>query len=83
MHYSLPNGKIVEIPAIFFLQMDDLEFEKEIENLMALDMGFEQNDPFEDSVLRNGEIKKKAEQNEDSTLPLLDEDFDDFFTSLD
>ena len=83
MKFSLGNGKVVNVPAAFFFEMNDSEFEKELENLLSLDLGFECNDIWEDSVLRDGEIKKKKVIPEDETLPLLDDDVDMFFENDD
>ena len=85
MKFSLPNGKVVNVPAKFFLEMSDSEFEEEISNLVSLDMGFETNDIWEDSILKDGEIgnKKEVEIDDDSILPLLDDDLEDYFLNED
>ena len=85
MKFSLPNGKVVNVPAKFFSEMSDSEFEEEISNLVSLDMGFETNDIWEDSILKDGEIgnKKEVEIDDDSILPLLDDDLEDYFLNED
>ena len=84
MKFSLGNGKVVNIPAAFFFDMSDLEFEDELQNLLALDLGIETNDVWNDSVLVDGEINKKkmAEpSDEDEILPFFfDDDLRDYFT---
>ena len=80
MRYSLPSGKVVNIPLAFFLQMDDLEFNEEIMDLIIHDFGVESDDIWQDSVLTCGEKtkgKKSDTDDDDEILPFL---FDDDFT---
>ena len=77
MLFNLPNGKTINIPPAMILGLTDEEFDNEINDLMSKNLGFETNDCWEQSVLRDGEIKhKKIEEDtiDDSIIPLLDSD---------
>ena len=68
INYSLPTGKVVQIPIQFLIDFSDEELHLELENLMAFDMGHEENDQWDNSYLRDGDGDKKEK---------VDTDFDD------
>ena len=54
MIYQLPNGKCIEMSIEQYLKMSD----EDIKNIVAYGFGEEFNDPFMNSVLRNGDLEE-------------------------
>lgn len=61
MIINLPNGKSVEVSLEAYLRMTEEDFEY----LMAINWGEEWYNPFESSVLTNGEAKSEVEEDDD------------------
>jgi hypothetical protein len=84
MIYQLPNGKCIEITVEQFLKLTDTE----LQNLISYDVGEDHNDPFFNSVLKNGFVGDDYEELEEELIkdlldtPLEDK-FDDDFINYD
>jgi len=75
LKFSLPTGKVVNFPSSFFFEMPDDQFAEEIENLIAMDMGYFDNEAFSDSVLMDGEQKKATRIDPIALDDVIDNDF--------
>ena len=56
MQYSLPTGKVIDIPLNLFLDLTDDQFAEELQELVAHNYGSDINDPFSGSVLKEGDM---------------------------
>lgn len=80
---SLLTGKTIEISSEMFFSFSDEEWQREMQDLVAFDLGNpEELDPFSDSVISH--LKKTMPSEDIADLKALDEStFEDKLESLD
>ncbi len=70
---TLKNGKTIDIDLWYYLNMTD----EEIQDLEALNFGFEVENPFHNSSINSFKVDPVVEEEEIPEEPTIEDDFDE------